>query len=217
MFIKVIKVIKMADLPEKTAVLDTPVAPKKKGRTMTVELLEKLKLARERAKELRDQAKKEKENLGTSALTEPEKSKVAKYLATRKLIKKTIQKEIEQELETEIFEPEPELEPAPAPIPQEKNFGSVPPPVKPKAKVKVQVPDSDSDSDDDGNPYTTIKVLKSKLVKYSKLSGKKVEKFTVPEPSVALDPKGKPQPPAKWVNPYSTGHLYNLAASGYRF
>jgi hypothetical protein len=198
MFIKVIKVIKMSNLPENIPVLDTPVAPKKKGRTMTPELLEKLKLARERAKELRDQAKKEKETLGTSALTEPEKSKVAKYLATRKLIKKTIQKEVEQELETEIFEPEPE--PPTAPLPQEKNFASVPPPVKPKMKP-VKSASVDSDSDDE---YTTIKVLKSKLVKYSKV--KKAEKI-------------EPQPiaPAKWVNPYSTGHLYNLANMGYKF
>ena len=201
MFIKVIKVIKMSETPENVPILDTLVAPKKKGRTMTPELLEKLKLARERAKELRDQAKKEKDALGTSALPEPEKSKVAKYLATRKLIKKTIQKEIEQELETEIFEPEPEPEPPTAPLPQEKNFGSVPPPVKPVKPVKSASVDSDSDDE-----YTTIKVLKSKLVKYSKsASGKKAEKI---EPPIA---------PAKWVNPYSTGHLYNLANTGYKF
>lgn len=185
----------MADLPEKTAVLDTPAVKPKRTRVMTPELLEKLKLARERAKELRDQAKKEKDALGTSALTEPEKSKVAKYLATRKMIKKDIQKEIEQELETEIFEPEPE------PItPQEKNFASVPPPVKSVSVKPVKSASVDSDSEDE---YTTIKVLKSKLVKYSKI--KKAEKI---EPPIV---------PAKWVNPYSTGHLYNLANTGYKF
>jgi len=189
----------MSGTPENVPILDTPAVKPKRVRQMTPELLEKLKLARERAKELRDQAKKEKENI---ALPEPEKSKVAKYLATRKLIKKTIQKEIEQELETEIFEPDPEPEPI---LPQEKNFGSVPPPVKVSVKpVKKVEPDSDSDDE-----YTTIKVLKSKLVKYSKsASGKKAETFEPPQP---------PQPPAKWVNPYSTGHLYNLANTGYKF
>jgi len=121
----------MAEISKNVPVLNTPTVPKKKSRTMTPELLEKLKLARERAKELREQAKIEKDALGTSALPEPEKTKVAKYLATRKMIKNTIQKEIEEELETEInFEP---------PVPQEKNFGSVPPPVKDQRTKKLKM------------------------------------------------------------------------------
>jgi hypothetical protein len=206
--------------PEKTTDTIISAVKPKRVRQMTPELLEKLKLARERAKELRDMARGEKEKL---VLPEPEKSKVAKYLATRKMIKNTLQKEIEEELETEIFEPKSEV--IPPPVPEEKNFASVPPPVKDqrsqatelkvkaekvekveKAEKKIVVVDSESDDE-----YTTIKIRKSKLVKYAKgVKEVKVEKVEPPAPVA-------PVAPAKWINPYSTGHLYNLAAGGYRF
>ena len=131
------------DPTEPTEKLPEPPKEKpKRTRQMTPELLEKLKLARERAKELRDIARKEKENLKDDDLPEPEKTKVAKYLATRKIIKERMEKDIKDEIKNEIV------------VEQEK----------PKKVQKKPVVESD-ESDDE---YTVIKVPKRKIVKWEK-------------------------------------------------
>ena len=140
--------------PEKISEPLTPLK-KKKTRTMTPELLEKLKMARERATELRLEAKKIKGELPppTSIPDDVEKTKVAKYLATRKYIKEQIKKDI-------INEPEIISEPSGI----NKN----------SKKVKNTNPD-ESSSDSESEDFV-IRVPKKKLIKYQKKVTEKNEK-----------------------------------------
>jgi hypothetical protein len=176
-------------------VCNQPVAPKpRKKREMTPELLEKLKLARERAAELRNMAKETKSKL-PSNIPEKEKTKVAQYLATRKAIKEQIKQDLIEEIE-KTEEPEPEYQ-----LPQKST--EPPPPIpKPSKKVVKNVqPEPESDSDDE---YTTIKVPKKKIIKWKK----REEQLKPAEPE-------KPKRPQ--FNPYGTQHLIGLAMNGYSF
>jgi len=199
---------------------DTPELPEaktlktRKKREMTPELLEKLKLARERAAELRAMAKDTKSKLPDN-IPEKEKTKVAQYLATRKAIKAKIKEEIVEEIEktpsTKILNTEPSTEhevdskgfmlpkgstEPPPPVP--KKSEAIPIPV-PK-KVKEPVVESDEEEE-----YTTIKVPKKKLIKW-----KNYAERPPPEPE-------KPKRHVPQYNPYTTQHLINLAMNGYKF
>jgi hypothetical protein len=125
------------DLPVEKPVV---VKPKKK-RTMTPELLEKLALARDRAKELRDSAKAIKASLpvSTSIPDDVEKTKVAKYLATKKYLKE----QIIQDIHTEQSEPVEKIV---------------------KKKEKIKSPET-SDSEDE---MMVIRIPKKKMLKYQK-------------------------------------------------
>lgn len=133
--------MEIPDVPVEPAVACVPeckLKPKKK-RTMTPELLQKLKLARDRAAELRAIALETKNKI---PLPEKERSKVAKYLTERKNIKAQIKQELLDEIEKEPSVVEP----------QELKL----------KKVKIVEPDTDSDDE-----YTTIKVSKKKLIKWN--------------------------------------------------
>lgn len=191
--------------------LPTPMSSKpRKKREMTPELLEKLKLARERATELRNAARETKSKLPDN-IPEKEKTKVAQYLTTRKAIKEKIKQEIVEELEQAPLKtvkpkpstehavdeegfmlPKPSTDPAP-PMPT--------PPVDIPKKKKVKEPEPESDSDDE---YTTIKIPKKKIIKWKDYAEKKPE----PEPKPVLK---------KPVTNYQTQHLINLAMGGYNF
>jgi hypothetical protein len=196
------------EIPEEN--LPVPTAKPRKKREMTPELLEKLKLARERATELRNAARETKSKLPDN-IPEKEKTKVAAYLTTRKAIKEKIKQEIVEELEQTPIkksvpstehevdskgymlpkgstEPPPPLPTAPVEIPKKKTVKS----------VSVE-PESDSDDE-----YTTIKVPKKKIIKWKDFAEKK------PEPA--------PTPVVKKpVTNYHTQHLINLAMGGYKF
>jgi hypothetical protein len=176
----------------------------RKKREMTPELLDKLRLARERAAELRAQAKETKSKLPAD-IPEKERSKVAQYLATRKAIKAKIKEEVLEEMET--------VHPVDSkgyslPIPKEQG-----PPVPKTEPVltnqntqrvkKVKEPEPESDSGED--EYTMIKVPKKKLVKWTK----KAEK-PPPEPE-------KPKNTRPQYSSYTTQHLVGLAMNGYVF
>jgi len=186
------------------------IAPKpRKKREMTLELLEKLKLARERAAELRNATKDTKSKL-PSNIPEKEKTKVAQYLATRKAIKDKIKQDLIEEIEetksvpVEVTDhdldakgfklPLKSTEPPP-PIPK-----TVAAPIDiPKKKIKEIV-------SDDEDEYTTIKIPKKKLVKWNKYADQP------PPPEVK-----QPEPPKRTFTPYSTQHLINLKLNGYTF
>lgn len=171
----------------------------RKKREMTPELLDKLKLARERAAELRQQAKETKSKLPAD-IPEKEKTKVAQYLATRKAIKATIKKEVLEEIEqgknTEhpvekgVMLPVPKE--APPPMPEKTEPIPIPP------RVIPEEPESDPEEE-----FTTIKIPKKKLVKWTKYAER-----PVPVPD-------KPKRPQ--FNPYTTQHLIGLAMNGYSF
>jgi hypothetical protein len=184
----------MASAPIEIPVPETLPTPKKKGRTMTPELLEKLSLARERAKELREQAKKVKETLNDTDIPEPEKTKTAKYLATRNAIKEKIKKEIENEI-ADQWEPEQSVPPPPPKLPRPS-----------KLKNTTLGPVESDESDDE---YTVIRVPKKKIIKWNKRE-KSIDQIKPPEPEKTVYG-------ANWANPYNTQHLVNLARSGYRF
>ena len=165
----------------------------KKGRTMTPELLEKLAQARERAKEMREQTKAQLEKVKNDPVIAPEeKTKVAKYLAKKKIEKEKIQAEIKEELQPKEPEPEPEK----------------------KKKKKIIVVSSDSESSDE-EEYT-IKIpkrtIRAKKVVKEQLKEKEHEstilQFT-PEPVIVA----LPEPPR--FNKAS--HLINLCRGGYQF
>jgi len=184
----------------------------RKKREMTPELLEKLKLARERAAELRALARDAKSKLPDN-LPEKEKTKVAQYLATRKAIKDQIKQELVQEIEqapTPVAKAEP---PHTEHEVDEKGFmlpmkSTEPPPPVPRSEPipipkpkKAKEPEPDSDSEDE---YTTIKVPKKKIIKWKQYAERE------PEPE-------KPKKYAPQFNPYTTQHLVKLAMNGYRF
>jgi len=200
-----------AEVPEEPLPAPVSSAKPKKKREMTPELLEKLKLARERATELRIAARETKSKLPDS-LPEKEKTKVAQYLTTRKAIKEKIKQEIVEEIERAPLtkaKPKPSTEHET----DEKGFmlpksSTEPPPPLPKItqpidipKKKVKEPEPDTDSDDE---YTTIKVPKKKIIKWKNYA----EKPVPPEPE-------KPKRPQ--YNPYTTQHLIGLAMNGYKF
>lgn len=202
----------------------------RKKREMTPELLEKLRLARERASELRAMAKETKAKLPDN-LPEKEKSKVAQYLATRKAIKEKIKQEIVEEIEKtpatksapvkeDTLQPEPvteaivQNEQTEHPV-DEKGFklplkSTEPSPPLPKKsepitvvkKTKKPVPEPESESESSDDEYTTIKVPKKKIIKWKKYAERPLE----PE---------KPKKPL--FNPYTTQHLINLKMGGYKF
>jgi hypothetical protein len=199
----------------------TPVqsAKPRKKREMTPELLDKLKLARERAAELRASAKETKSKLPDN-IPEKEKTKVAQYLTTRKAIREKIKQEIVEEIEkAPIVKPSTEHEvdcdgymlpmkstDAPPPLPkksQEKAEKSQEKTEKPQEKAeKLEKQEAESDSEDE---YTTIKVPKKKIIKWKKYAER---------------PPAEPEKPKRVVpqyNPYTTSHLVNLAMSGYKF
>jgi len=202
-----------APVPEDS--MPTPVvsAKPRKKREMTPELLEKLRLARERATELRNAAKDTKAKLPDN-IPEKEKTKVAQYLTTRKAIKEKIKQEIVDEIEQtplaksvkpkkEEMITEHELDSKGFMLP--KSSTEEPPPLPsapidiPKPK-KVKEPEPETDSDDE---YTTIKVPKKKIIKWKNYAEK---------------PPPEPEKPKKlYFNPYTTQHLINLASSGYKF
>jgi hypothetical protein len=175
-------------------VQNLPVKARKK-REMTPELLEKLKLARERAAELRNMAKETKQKL-PSHIPEKEKTKVAQYLATRKAIKEKIQQEIVEEIEKSpstktVKEPEFQL----------ATKSTEPPPPLPKSVRVKPPPESSSDEEEE---YTTIKIPKKKIIKWNKKAQ---------EPH--LHPPPIPEQPKKQFN--FNQHLIGLAMSGYKF
>jgi hypothetical protein len=189
--------------------LPVPTTKPRKKREMTPELLEKLRLARERATELRNAARDTKSKL-PDTIPEKEKTKVAQYLTTRKAIKEKIKQEIVEELEQtpikkSVPSTEHELDSKGYMLP--KGSTEPPPPLPtqpvdiPKKKTVKSVPEPETDSDDE---YTTIKVPKKKIIKWKDYSEKK---NVAPEPAPVVK---------KPVN-YQTQHLVNLAMSGYRF
>lgn len=166
----------------------------KKGRTMSPELLEKLAQARERAKEMREQTKAQLEKVKNDPVIAPEeKTKVAKYLAKKKIEKEKIQAEIKEELQPKVdacaFEPEPEPEK--------------------KKKKKIIVISSDSESSDE-EEYT-IKIPKRTIraKKVIKETSEPVKIEKAPEPLIVA----LPEPPR--FNKAS--HLINLCRGGYQF
>jgi hypothetical protein len=183
----------------------TPAKTRKK-REMTPELLEKLKLARERASELRMAAKDTKSKL-PDTIPEKERSKVAQYLTTRKAIKEKIKQEIVEEIEkTPLTKSKPstdhEVDDKGYSLPTKS---TEPPPPLPKSEIipkpkKVKEPEPETDSDDE---YTTIKVPKKKIIKWKNQTEK-----VVPAPT--------PQPEKQKIN-YHTQHLIGLANLGYKF
>ena len=190
-----------------------PEKKQRKKREMTPELLEKLKLARERAAEIRNMTKEAKAKL-PSNIPEKEKTKVAQYLATRRAIKEKIKQEIVEEIEkTPLTKPEPENTDHPLDeegymLPMEKEKGPpIPknPNVVPKPKVKQPEPESEPDIESD-DEYTTIKIPKKKLIKWNEKS--KQPPAPSPQPVVPEKPK---------FSPFGTQHLINLARSGYSF
>lgn len=186
----------------------------RKKREMTPELLEKLKLARERAAELRGLAKEAKSKLPDN-IPEKEKTKVAQYLATRKAIKEKIKQELVEEIEHSAVH---SAVPATAPphTEHEKDAKGYmlpmkskepPPPVPERSEPipvprRVKQPEPDSDSEDE---YTTIKVPKKKIIKWKQYAER-------PPPEPEKPNKYKPQ-----FNPYTTQHLIGLAMNGYKF
>lgn len=112
----------------------------KKTRTMTPEMLEKLKIARERAMEVKKELAKKNE---ATKINEQEtklnkrKSKLAEKTAP------TITQEIQEKNVPEAEDSEEEQEEQPVIIKKEKK--------KPKKKPVVIVQESDSESDDDNN------------------------------------------------------------------
>jgi len=189
-----------------------PVKPRKR-REMTPELLEKLKLARERAAELRAVAKETKSKLPDN-IPEKEKTKVAQYLATRKAIKAKIKEEIVEEIENKTTSTkslpttEHEVDSKGFMLPKKSDDPPPPLPEKsdpipiPQRSKKVKEPDPESDDEDE---YTTIKVPKKKLIKWR---------------NYAERPPAEPEKPKRNIpqyNPYTTQHLISLAMNGYKF
>jgi hypothetical protein len=177
----------------------------RKKREMTPELLEKLKLARERAAELRNAAKETKSKLPDN-IPEKEKSKVAQYLTTRKAIKEKIKQDLIEEIEQAPLKSKPHTEHQVdeegymLPSKSTDEPPVLPKPAAPLKPIKVKAPEPDTDSDDE---YTTIKVPKKKIIKWRNYAEK-----PPPEPE-------KPKKPA--YNPYTTQHLIGLAMNGYKF
>jgi hypothetical protein len=207
----------MNEVPE-APVPETKTLKTRKKREMTPELLEKLKLARERAAELRQQAKETKSKL-PAELPEKERSKVAQYLATRKAIKAKIKEEIVEEIEktpstkslpSTSFGREtntehevdskgymlPTPKESPPPVPK-----SDPVPIPQRVK-KIKEAEIESDEEEE---YTTIKVPKKKLIKWKQYAER-------PPPEPEKSKRNVPQ-----YNPYTTQHLINLAMNGYKF
>ena len=177
----------------------------RKKRQMTPELLDKLRMARERCAELRASAKELKVKM-PNTIPEVEKTKVAKYLATRKAIHDKIKEEVELEIKDEknvIVKNNQEFA-----LPEKNND---PPPPLPKPKdefiTKNKAPTNDVDSDDE---YTTIKVPKKKIIKWKENENKKELIEKEKEKEIV-----KPSKPI--YSPYGTNHLLNLAMSGYKF
>lgn len=197
---------------ETTSHVPTAQVKTRKKREMTPELLDKLRLARERAAELRAQAKETKSKLPAD-LPEKERSKVAQYLATRKAIKAKIKEEVLTELEapargawSEALKTEHPVDSKGYSLPMPKEEGppvpqkTEPIPVPVPKKVKEPLPESD-----DEDEYTTIKVPKKKIIKWTKYAER-----PVPEPE-------KPKNNRPQFNPYTTQHLIGLAMNGYNF
>jgi len=193
--INIINTITMSEEPSQN-VPNTPKPKAKRVRSMTPELLEKLKLARERAAELRAIAKEAKSKL-PDTIPEKERTKVAQYLATRKAIKDQIKHEIVEEIESSVHE----IDAKGFKLPLKSTDPPPPLPVLPAEIVKVKsekVKEPESDSDDE---YTIIKVPKKKLVKWNK----KNEAPPAPAPL--------PEKPKYNFNQ----HLINLKMTGYNF
>jgi len=200
----------MNEVPDAPELPESKTVKTRKKREMTPELLEKLKLARERAAELRAMAKDTKSKLPDN-IPEKEKTKVAQYLATRKAIKAKIKEEIVEEIEktpsTKVLNTEHEVDSKGFMLP--KKSTDPPPPVPQKTEPipipvpkKVKEPVIESDEEEE---YTTIKVPKKKLIKW-----KQYAERPPPEPE-------KPKRNVPQYNPYTTQHLINLAMNGYKF
>jgi hypothetical protein len=201
-------------------VAQAPEKKQRKKREMTPELLEKLKMARERAAELRNMAKDAKAKLPPN-IPEKEKSKVAQYLATRKAIKEKIKQEIVEEIEkgtesvnipvgkTEVITEEHTDHPIDEKgymLPMPKEEGPPLPKETPKPKPKVKPPPEPESSSDE--EYTTIKIPKKKIVKWEK---------RLREPEKAPQPVIPEKPKDQFYGSFGTQHLVNLARTGYSF
>lgn len=136
-----------------------PVKIKKQRKPLTDKQIESLKLGRLRAKEIRDQMKKNNEFLSKTEMEK--KMRELKAIERMNELKKLKQEVDEKEEALKQQEPEPETQPQPPEPEPPKPKNEIEP--KPKKKIVkkiikyVQESDSDSDSDSDDSDKMFIK------------------------------------------------------------